>query len=140
MSLLNSMLFYILLNISLSLQYENESQNTPYKNEELGRSTWLLLHSMGANIDTQLTMTVKNKEDVFNLIITLSKIYPCKKCVNHFQKYIRFNPPVIRKRRDISWWICKFHNSVNFRLGKQIYDCMDILENNTCETCNMINN
>lgn len=43
---------------------------------------------------------------------------PCRACVEHFDQYIRQNPPSFGD----GWfaWTVLFHNNVNYRIGKPI--------------------
>ena len=87
-----------------------------HKKEELGRSTWFLLHE-----------TVKHNEDTNDnayylgtLLESLANIYPCPQCRIHIGEYLRENNP-----RMTEQFMCDFHNDVNARLGKPLHLCDD---------------
>lgn len=100
----------------------------------LGKSTWYLLHSMASNYNIQ-NPTYHIKKDIANMMVHLSKIYPCEKCVTHFQRYLQKFPMKMERQGQLSWWFCNFHNAVNYRLKKPLYDCIDLYSNNGCSTC-----
>ncbi|GLJ13429.1 hypothetical protein SUGI_0212050, partial [Cryptomeria japonica] len=55
--------------------------------EELGRATWTLLHTIGAQFPDKPTK--QQKRDVKELMAILSRIYPCKECADHFKDSAR---------------------------------------------------
>jgi FAD-linked sulfhydryl oxidase len=59
--------------------------------EELGRSTWNLLHTMGSNYPVKPTRIMQNHALVF--ISSLSLLYPCPYCAKDFKDGIIKNPP-----------------------------------------------
>jgi len=82
--------------------------------EDLGRSTWHLLHEIVKHGDMEY-------EPAFmNLIKILGVLYPCEGCKLHISEYIDN-----RRIEMTEKWLCEFHNSVNIRLNKPIYDCSD---------------
>lgn len=102
--------------------------------DSLGKSTWYLLHSLSSAYNSQ-HITFSSKHDIIGFMTQLSKIYPCEKCVPHFQKYLQKNPIKMERQGQFTWWLCTFHNIVNYRLKKPIYDCMDLYSNSSCSTC-----
>lgn len=107
-------------------------QETKIDRELLGRSTWNLLHSLGS---VNQKNTLSRKMLLLDFIIILSLIYPCQKCAPHFQKYLKNNPPWIEHNNSFALWLCRFHNSVNQRLGKPIFDCTSNSIISPCSTC-----
>lgn len=51
------------------------------------------------------------------LVNAYSKLIPCKKCSEHMQEYVA-STPVDSNAPEWSW---RFHNAVNYRLGKPRY-------------------
>ena len=101
-------LFFLLL-CTVSAQ-----QCTTQCNEktELGRSTWHLLHEIAKHADPEYSPAF------MNLIKILSVLYPCAECRDHISNYISN-----RRIEMTEKWVCQFHNSVNVRLGKPVYEC-----------------
>jgi len=77
---------------------------------ELGRSTWFLLHEIVKAPPTPAFPS---------LMWSLSELYPCEICRAHISEYLEEHPPEMSE-----FWMCTFHNAVNARLGKPIFDCI----------------
>lgn len=79
----------------------------------LGRSTWYLLH--------EIAKQPRNR--YFEPFMeALSQIYPCEVCRTHLKEnLLRFSV----YQDPIS--MCKFHNEINFQLGKNIFNCSLII-------------
>lgn len=102
---------FILLFILLTTAYAQQCTQCDEKTE-LGRSTWHLLHEIVKTDD-------KEYEPAFmNLIKILSVLYPCEECREHIADYISNRRIEMSER-----WLCEFHNSVNVRLNKPVFDC-----------------
>ena len=85
--------------------------------ELLGQGTWRLLHSIVDNVER-----TEYNEDLFkHLVHSLKHLYPCLKCRRHLQKLS------LQSIEMTPLWVCNFHNSVNERLGKKIYNCSSYL-------------
>lgn len=80
--------------------------------EKLGTSTWYLLHEIVKHGDDEY-------EHAFRTMMhTLSVLYPCKECRSHLKEYLGTH------RVEMSEpWLCGFHNEVNVRLGKPVFNC-----------------
>ena len=115
-------ILFILLNFCLSKELIDK--------DSLGKSTWNLLHSIG----TKNFQSYIEKESIIDMISSLSIIYPCDKCVNHFQAYLLNNPPRLENESSFAIWLCQFHNAVNTRLNKPIYNCLE-QEDYQCDKC-----
>lgn len=96
----------------------------------LGRSTWTLLHTMGATYPA--FPTVKHKRDTLQFIYLLSSLFPCGECAGHFQKLLKENPPQVNSHDEFTQWLCKAHNIVNKRLNKPIVECKMVDEMWSC--------
>ncbi|KAL1226840.1 FAD-linked sulfhydryl oxidase ALR [Trichinella spiralis] len=70
----------------------HQRKNCPLDKEELGRSTWGVLHSIAAYLPELLNS--ETQQDM-----QLAK-----------------NPPDVLSRRSFSQWLCRLHNSVNQKL------------------------
>ncbi|KAK9163698.1 hypothetical protein Syun_004600 [Stephania yunnanensis] len=116
--------------------------SAPVTKEELGRCTWTLLHTLGAQFPD--CPTRQQKKDVKELMAILSRLYPCKDCADHFKEVLRIltanvtqstffflgimiaNPVQAGSQAEFSQWLCHVHNVVNRSLGKPIFPCQRI--------------
>ncbi|KAK6495181.1 hypothetical protein TWF481_003208 [Arthrobotrys musiformis] len=91
--------------------------------EQLGRSTWSLLHSITATYPE--TPTQSQKSDMQTFLSILGRVYPCWVCADDFTAWMKQpdNSPKLDTREDFGRWMCKAHNEVNRKLGKQEFDC-----------------
>ena len=63
----------------------------PPTREDIGASTWSLLHSMAAWYPTQPTS--EDKQFMSSFMTALSRFYPCTYCATDFQENIKLSPP-----------------------------------------------
>ena len=63
----------------------------PCDREDLGNSTWKLIHSIAANFPTDPTSTDKSEASRF--ISSLAYLYPCRICADDFREAIATSPP-----------------------------------------------
>eukprot|EP00803_Ostreobium_quekettii_P004711 evm.model.scf_819.6 EVM.evm.TU.scf_819.6 scf_819:44702-47287(+) len=89
--------------------------------EELGRATWTLLHTLAAQFPE--APTKRQQKDVKLLMHSLSRVYPCGVCAQHFQEILRNDPPVVSSGPELQQWMCRLHNTVNRSLGKPTFNC-----------------
>lgn len=94
--------------------------------ERLGRSTWTLLHTMGARYPA--FPTAQQRKDTLSFIHLLSALFPCGDCTKHFQKLLSDFPPRVGSNDEFKTWLCEAHNIVNRRLGKAVVDCRTVDE------------
>ena len=120
-ALITSIIFVIVIKyIYLNMK------NQPINVDELGNSSWTLLHTLASKYPHQ-----PSKEEQIKMIQFLegmSKFYPCDKCANHMRKYIFNQKPNVNSRYALQKWLCEFHNSINKRLEKDIFDCNKVQE------------
>ena len=93
----------------------------PVDREELGKSTWDLLHTMAAYYPETPSPSQESYASVF--FTSLSQLYPCHICAEDFQLYVKDNPPDTGSRKRLMIWVCNLHNSVNAKLGKPEKGC-----------------
>jgi len=59
------------------------------------------------------------------IIESLSNVFPCDTCKEHLTEFIKESiekvPPDLPQCSGL--WMCRFHNDVNRRLGKEEFDC-----------------
>jgi FAD-linked sulfhydryl oxidase len=93
--------------------------------EELGRSTWTLLHSMAATYPEKAD--AEHQANMSGFLKFFSKLYPCWVCADDFRAWMVHpsgrNQPKLGSRKEFGWWMCEAHNEVNRKLGKKEFDC-----------------
>uniref|UniRef100_A0A7E4UU39 Sulfhydryl oxidase n=1 Tax=Panagrellus redivivus TaxID=6233 RepID=A0A7E4UU39_PANRE len=100
---------------------EQRRRDCPVDKDELGRSTWNLLHTMAAYYPEKPTET--EKETMKTTLDSISKTYPCTHCAEDFRKDLKTNPPAVSDRDALAKWMCELHNRVNVKIGKDVFDC-----------------
>lgn len=81
--------------------------------EELGTSTWRLLHAMVEHVEA----TPANEQRFQSLIRSLEHLYPCEECRDNLKGMD------LDEIKMTEQWMCEFHNRVNEHLGKPLYSC-----------------
>ncbi|KAI5287466.1 hypothetical protein KEM54_005981 [Ascosphaera aggregata] len=99
----------------------SQPNDCPADVEQLGRSSWTLLHTMAANYPD--VATSEQQSDMRNFLHFFTKLYPCWVCGTGFQKWMVNHPPPLNGRGEFGNWMCQAHNVVNRRLGKKEFDC-----------------
>jgi FAD-linked sulfhydryl oxidase len=61
--------------------------------------------------------------NINKFLSSFAEIYPCKKCKSHFKKYVIDYPFRGNSGSDLNQYFCAFHNEVNKRLKKPLYNC-----------------
>ncbi|KAL1639332.1 Flavin-linked sulfhydryl oxidase of the mitochondrial IMS [Diplodia intermedia] len=91
--------------------------------EQLGRSSWTLLHAITGNYPSQPSPQMQ--ADTRRFMYTFSKLYPCWTCAEDFQRWLADdrNAPRVSSRDEFGRWMCEAHNAVNDKLGKKQFDC-----------------
>ncbi|VDM57193.1 unnamed protein product [Angiostrongylus costaricensis] len=104
----------------------HEFKNCPVDKDELGRSTWNLLHTVSVYYPEKPTEVEKQTASTF--MESLAKLYPCDFCAKDLRRDLKENPPKLGNREDFAMWMCRLHNKVNRRLGKPDFDCLKVFE------------
>lgn len=91
---------------------------------ELGRSAWMLLHTMMAKFPDK--PTPEDSEALTSYIYLFARLYPCGECARHFQQILKQYPPQVATRSTAAVWACHVHNQVNKRLKKELFECSKI--------------
>ena len=97
----------------------------PLDKESLGRATWSFLHTMAAYYPRKPSDEQIKIMDSF--IHGLAAFYPCQHCAEHLREQIYHNPPKTKGQEELSTWFCQMHNLVNARLGKEQFDCSQVM-------------
>ncbi|XP_023296799.2 FAD-linked sulfhydryl oxidase ALR [Lucilia cuprina] len=104
----------------------NMREDCPLDKSLLGKSTWGLLHTMAAFYSDN--PTDNQKKDVKTFFDVLSRLYPCEYCAKDFRKDLQQNPINVDSQKEFSQWLCQFHNRVNAKIGKPLFDCSKVNE------------
>lgn len=110
-------------NFSAAAPPSSLPKDCPPDVEQLGRSTWALLHTITANYPSQPSVTQQTETRQF--LGLFSKIYPCWSCAEDFRNWMdeKGNAPRVSSRDEFGRWMCEAHNAVNVKLGKKSFDC-----------------
>ncbi|KAI7860568.1 ERV/ALR sulfhydryl oxidase domain-containing protein [Circinella umbellata] len=101
-------------------------KNCPADVETLGNATWTLLHTMAAYYPDRPAPS--QMESMKTFISSFSEHYPCWYCKDDFKKAIDKEPAQVGSRKKLSEWLCRRHNEVNAKLGKEQFDCTKVFE------------
>lgn len=93
----------------------------PPTTEELGRSGWTILHSIASNYPHRPSKS--QQDNMVSFLRHFASFYPCQACSQHMSNYLKVHHPATGSKQQIQQWLCQFHNSVNQRLNKDIFDC-----------------
>ncbi|XP_017089026.1 FAD-linked sulfhydryl oxidase ALR [Drosophila bipectinata] len=110
----------------ISVNTEEVRDDCPLDKVRLGISTWGLLHTMAAFYSDNPTDT--EKRDMKTFFEVLSRLYPCEFCAKDFRTDLDVNPINVNSQKELAMWLCKFHNRVNDKLGKPLFDCSKVNE------------
>ncbi|XP_066388533.1 FAD-linked sulfhydryl oxidase ERV1-like [Miscanthus floridulus] len=103
---------------------EKDAKEAPLTKEEVGRATWMLLHTIAAQFPDEPTR--QQKRDAKELMHIISRLYPCKECADHFKEVLKANPVQAGSQAEFSQWLCYVHNVVNRSIGKPIFPCQRV--------------
>ena len=59
---------------------------------QMGRATWSFLHTLAEQYPER--PNAEQQRDIKNLIVSLSRVYPCNQCSSHFQEIVRWGQRV----------------------------------------------
>lgn len=109
--------------VSTAVASSSLRENCPADVEQLGRATWMFLHTTAAYYPE--APTKQQQSHMISLLRALPSLYPCKPCATDFGEDLRSNPPeaAVLGRASLSRWLCERHNEVNIKLGKEKFDC-----------------
>jgi hypothetical protein len=93
--------------------------------ERWGPPVWNLFHTFAEKIK-ETSFPIIGLE-LFNYIYRISSYLPCPDCSNHAKLFLgKINRNKIRTKKDLIDLLYIFHNSVNKRKNKKIYNYEDI--------------
>ena len=93
---------------------------------EIGRHSWVLLHSM-ANTYPE-NPTDEEKKLMKKFMYGLARSYPCRVCGGHLLKMLDKKGLKIDSRKEFGEYLCNIHNIVNKVLNKTKFDCNKTFE------------
>lgn len=92
----------------------------------LGRATWTFLHTLSVYYPSRPTEQEQHEMQTFMGLF--AKYYPCGYCAAHLRQEMVRDPPDVSSRAGFAAWMCRMHNEVNMRLGKETFDCGRVYE------------
>lgn len=92
----------------------------PPSRAELGASSWSLLHSIASRYP--LKPSEDEKAELNRFLYLFSKVYPEREDGEVMTKYIDMKKPTLESRKTFGLWLSEFHNIVNKKLDKDIFD------------------
>jgi hypothetical protein len=86
-----------------------------------GPSAWTFLHAISFSYPD--TPSAEHKAAVLNLFSSLKYLLPCGECCNHYCSTFSSEDlsKALQSKNDFSRWLVDFHNSVNVRLNKPVF-------------------
>jgi FAD-linked sulfhydryl oxidase len=97
---------------------------------ELGRATWRYFHTVMAQYPKKPSS--QQMETLAAFVGLFAQTYPCGQCAEHFQALTQRYPPQLQGKSEASIWACHVHNKVNEALGKDWFDCSQVLAKYDC--------
>jgi hypothetical protein len=89
--------------------------------QKWGQATWLFLHSFSCKVKEEHFDSVKN--EMIKIFKEICNVLPCPYCQEHARHFIATNDfSKIKTKLDYIIMIWSFHNIVNKRTGKKIYN------------------
>ena len=101
----------------------------------IGNAAWKILHAYVAQYPDNPTKA--DRDEFHTMLKSVLRTIPdddCR-CRTHAVDYIQKNRPKMDNKKDLTIWLCNFHNDVNRRLGKHEFDCQVLFEKKLCKTC-----
>ncbi|CAA9986301.1 FAD-linked sulfhydryl oxidase ERV1, putative [Plasmodium knowlesi strain H] len=98
----------------------------PPDREEIGRASWLVLHTMSANYPTNPTEEDKKKH--FHFFHAFANLYPCYICKLDLLEHLKSYKINCEGRTEMATFMFNLHNKVNEDIGKALFPCGHIQE------------
>ena len=108
---------------NMTTSIPSQNHGCPFDRDDLGRSTWNLLHTIATYYPDK--PTDEQKIAMIQLLKGLAEFYPCNICRPDFYKIISTTDLnyVVINRESVSIFICTLHNEVNNKLNKPLFTC-----------------
>jgi len=95
------------------------------KPSQWGPPIWRLYHILAANIREDRYHQLKG--DIFSFIRRISSVLPCPDCAAHATAFLkRVSNEQIKTKQGLIDILCFFHNTVNNRTKKKLYNPADL--------------
>ena len=93
-----------------------------------GHNGWDFLHTITFNYP--IKPTIKDKENYKTLFLSLNNTLPCIYCQESFIIYSKYIPIdyYLEDRNGLSYWLYIIHNLVNYKLGKENVNFIDVIK------------
>lgn len=94
--------------------------------KQWGTPTWYFFHTFAEHMTDELYQ--KHSKEICNFYVSICKNLPCEYCTKHASQYVgrSLNPQNVPTRKQLMYYLFDFHNSVNVRNGKDIFNDYDI--------------
>ena len=105
-----------------------------------GPAVWYMFHTLSYKIKDEHFMEIK--DEFLDLCVGICHNLPCPECAEHATDYMRrLNKASIKNRGDLQLFFFNFHNVVNARLKKPIFQPVDFYKKyNSAITKNVVYN
>jgi hypothetical protein len=107
--------------------------------KEWGNATWYLFHTLAEKIDE--TYFRENKSEFFHIITIICKNLPCPECAEDASIILKnANLNNIQSKELLKEFFFQFHNRVNAKLKKPIFNKDDLIKYKSAVTLNIMKN
>ena len=90
-----------------------------------GPPIWALFHTMAEKVKEESFQLIGPQ--LFNLIKQICQNLPCPDCANHATAFLnKVNVKTIQTKTNFKMMLCVFHNSVNKRKDKPVFNLIDL--------------
>jgi hypothetical protein len=95
------------------------------KPEIWGPPIWLFIHALASKIKDEMYVSIGYQ--LFNIIKRITAFLPCPHCSQHATSFLSsITPNTIKTKQDLIRVLYLFHNSVNVRKGKTLYNFSEL--------------
>jgi len=96
-----------------------------YMTKLWGPIVWSFFHVFAQQINEDFF--IKNKSSCLSLLENICYTLPCPICSDHAKTFLKnYNFKYIKTKNELILFFYKFHNSVNLRLKKPIFNFIDL--------------
>ena len=95
--------------------------------KKYGSSIWNTLHYISFGYPDN--PSDQDKKNIKNFFISLSYVFPCKKCEKSYQEYLYFNDDVLKNKNNLTYWLYELHKKINRKIGIYYDISFDDLKN-----------
>lgn len=107
--------------------------------KEWGNATWYLFHTLSFKMKDQYFDSLKN--DFLNICTNICGNLPCPNCSEHAATVMKnLNRDNIKTKKDLQLFFFDFHNAVNRRVNKPVFEEKNMFMYHKAITKNIIYN